>query len=67
MEHYGAAEAAARGGLAADPNRAYPWLHRILGETLHARRNHHLSALPNATDAAEIRALIAECDAHLKL
>jgi len=76
LEHFEAAEAAARLGLAADPNRAYPSLHRILGEALHARRNYaaartelaaYLAAIPNAADATEIRALIAECDAHLKL
>jgi hypothetical protein len=76
LEHYEAAENAARAGLTADRDRAYPSLHRILGEILHATRNYaaartelaaYLSAVPNAADATEIRTLIAECDAHLKL
>ena len=76
LEHLEAAESAGRVGLAIDHRHAYPALHRIVGETLHARRNYaaarselaaYLSAVPNAADAAEIRALIVECDAHLKL
>ena len=36
LEHFDAAERAGRIGLAVDHDRAYPALHRILGETLHA-------------------------------
>lgn len=73
LEHFDVAAKAAREGIAADRAHAYPGLHRSLGQSLYATRDYagartelaeYLAAVQNAEDAAEIRALIADCDRH---
>ena len=76
LDRYDDAAEAAQDGIAADRGHVFPALHRALGKTLYAMREfaaaraellQYLEATPNTEDAADIRALVVECERRSRI